>query len=197
MSLESVSSTLRHPATKMTDSCLLPDLINPNEKIDRKALPGESFARSQDAGANAQLGCFVMSHLINHQTVGQWRVAVRVSPDFELNSSGMTMGGGSKRFGGDAEQVPQLLNGVAHSGLAFGGFHLFAGSQNLRPESIVEAQCKSDELALRLTPCRDTLASPKIAFRTLGVSFSAYLPHRITNAGRVPPLADLMRQRAA
>jgi len=35
-------------------------------------------------------------------------------------------------------------------GLGFEGFHLFAGSQNLRAESICEAQLKSYELALRL-----------------------------------------------
>jgi diaminopimelate decarboxylase len=34
--------------------------------------------------------------------------------------------------------------------LAFEGFHLFAGSQNLRAESICEAQRKSFELAVRL-----------------------------------------------
>lgn len=80
------------------------------------------------------------------------RVAVRVNPDFELKSSGMKMGGGPKQFGVDAEQVPELLAEIGHLGLAFEGFHLFAGSQNLKPESIVEAQCKSYELALCLAP---------------------------------------------
>ncbi|MFT4172017.1 MAG: pyridoxal-dependent decarboxylase, exosortase A system-associated [Rhodocyclaceae bacterium] len=78
------------------------------------------------------------------------RVAVRVNPDFELKSSGMKMGGGPKQFGVDAEQVPALLEEIGSLGLAFEGFHLFAGSQNLKAESIVEAQQKSFELALRL-----------------------------------------------
>ncbi|MEW6513550.1 MAG: pyridoxal-dependent decarboxylase, exosortase A system-associated [Pseudomonadota bacterium] len=78
------------------------------------------------------------------------RVAVRVNPDFELKSSGMKMGGGPKQFGIDAEQVPQALVEIGRKGLAFEGFHLFAGSQNLKAEAIVEAQCKSYELALRL-----------------------------------------------
>jgi len=78
------------------------------------------------------------------------RVAVRVNPDFELKSSGMKMGGGPKPFGVDAEQVPGLLAEISRAGLAFEGFHLFAGSQNLKPEAIVEAQRKSFELALRL-----------------------------------------------
>ncbi|HNF77248.1 MAG TPA: pyridoxal-dependent decarboxylase, exosortase A system-associated [Thauera aminoaromatica] len=78
------------------------------------------------------------------------RVAVRVNPDFELKSSGMKMGGGPKPFGVDAEQVPGLLAEIGRAGLAFEGFHLFAGSQNLKAEAIVEAQRKSFELALRL-----------------------------------------------
>jgi len=45
--------------------------------------------------------------------------------------------------------------------------------------------------------CRDTFASLKKSCRKLGVSFWAYLTDRLTTAGKVPPLADLMRQRAA
>ncbi|MBP7202622.1 MAG: pyridoxal-dependent decarboxylase, exosortase A system-associated, partial [Propionivibrio sp.] len=78
------------------------------------------------------------------------RVAVRVNPDFELKSSGMKMGGGPKQFGVDAEQVPELLKEIGQAGLAFEGFHLFAGAQNLKAEAIVEAQQKSYELARTL-----------------------------------------------
>lgn len=78
------------------------------------------------------------------------RVAVRVNPDFELKSSGMKMGGGPKPFGVDAEQVPALLRAIGRAELAFEGFHLFAGSQNLKAEAIVEAQQKSFALAVRL-----------------------------------------------
>jgi len=45
--------------------------------------------------------------------------------------------------------------------------------------------------------CRDTFASLKKTCRKLGVSFWDYLTDRLTTAGKVPPLADLMRQRAA
>lgn len=78
------------------------------------------------------------------------RVAVRVNPDFELKSSGMRMGGGPKQFGVDAEAVPELLKAIGDAGLAFEGFHIYAGSQNLIPAAVCEAQCKSYELALRL-----------------------------------------------
>ena len=78
------------------------------------------------------------------------RVAVRVNPDFELKSSGMKMGGGPKQFGIDAEQVPEALAHIGQQGLAFEGFHIYSGSQNLRAASICESQIKAFELALRL-----------------------------------------------
>ena len=78
------------------------------------------------------------------------RVAVRINPDFELKASGMKMGGGAKQFGVDAEEVPRLLQRIGELKLAFEGFHLYAGSQNLKAASICEAQEKSYELALRL-----------------------------------------------
>jgi diaminopimelate decarboxylase len=78
------------------------------------------------------------------------RVAVRVNPDFELKSSGMKMGGGPKQFGVDAELVPELLAEVGRTGLRFEGFHIYSGSQNLRPDSICEAQRNAYALALRL-----------------------------------------------
>lgn len=79
------------------------------------------------------------------------RVALRVNPDFELKSAGMKMGGGPKPFGVDAEQAPELLRRFKQLGLAFEGFHIYAGSQNLRGEAIADAQRQSWELALRLS----------------------------------------------
>lgn len=78
------------------------------------------------------------------------RVAVRVNPDYELKSSGMKMGGGPKQFGVDAESVPDMLARMKALSLDFHGFHIYSGSQNLRAESIQEAQEKTLELAYRL-----------------------------------------------
>ena len=104
------------------------------------------------------------------------RVAVRVNPDFELKGSGMKMGGGPKQFGVDTEVVPEMLAFIgreAGSGLSFEGFHLFAGSQNLRAESICEAQRKSYELALRLAAD----APSPVRFLNLGGGFGIpYFP---------------------
>jgi diaminopimelate decarboxylase len=79
------------------------------------------------------------------------RVSVRINPDFELKTSGMKMGGGAKQFGVDVEEVPALLQRIGELKLAFEGFHLFAGSQNLHATSICEAQDKSYALALKLS----------------------------------------------
>ena len=75
------------------------------------------------------------------------RAAVRVNPDFELKASGMKMGGGPKQFGIDAELVPQALAEIGQRGLAFEGFHIYSGSQNLRHEAICDAQDKTLALA--------------------------------------------------
>ena len=101
------------------------------------------------------------------------RVAVRVNPDFELKGSGMKMGGGAKQFGVDVDVVPGLLAQVASLGLAFEGFHLFAGSQNLRADSICEAQQKSYALALQLAES----APGPVKFLNLGGGFGIpYFP---------------------
>ncbi len=78
------------------------------------------------------------------------KVAIRVNPDFELKTSGMKMGGGPKQFGTDAEKVPDMLKRLAELDLDFYGFHIFAGSQNLREEALFEAQEKTIDLAIRL-----------------------------------------------
>ena len=101
------------------------------------------------------------------------RVALRVNPDFELKGSGMRMGGGPKQFGIDAEVLPAVLTRIGQLGLQFEGFHLFAGSQNLKAESICEAQQKSYELALRLAAD----APSPVRFLNLGGGFGIpYFP---------------------
>ena len=101
------------------------------------------------------------------------RVALRVNPDFELKGSGMKMGGGPKQFGIDVEQVPEVLAAIGRAGLSFEGFHLFAGSQNLRADAICDAQLKSYELALRLAAS----APAPVRFLNLGGGFGIpYFP---------------------
>lgn len=78
------------------------------------------------------------------------RVAIRVNPDFSVKGSGMRMGGGPQQFGIDAELVPAMLADIGAADVDFLGFHVFAGSQNLRAEIVAEAQRKTVDLVLSL-----------------------------------------------
>jgi diaminopimelate decarboxylase len=101
------------------------------------------------------------------------RVAIRVNPDFEVKGSGMRMGGGAQQFGIDAERVPALLKDLARAELDMLGFHVFAGSQNLRAELLCEAQRRSVDLLLRLTEA----APNQISYLNLGGGFGIpYFP---------------------
>ncbi len=103
----------------------------------------------------------------------QARVALRVNPDFELKGSGMKMGGGAKPFGIDADQIPPLLARIGADNLGFEGFQVFAGSQNLRADTLCEAQQKSYALALRLAADAPAL----VRFLNLGGGFGIpYFP---------------------
>lgn len=78
------------------------------------------------------------------------RLAIRVNPDFDLKGSGMKMGGGAKPFGIDAIRVPALARGLMAAGVDWQGFHIFAGSQALSAEAIIETQGQTLALAARL-----------------------------------------------
>jgi diaminopimelate decarboxylase len=88
--------------------------------------------------------------VIAQRTGRRPRVAVRVNPDFELKTSGMKMAGGPKQFGVDAERVPAMLAELASLPLEFWGFHIYSGSQNLRPEMLIDSQQKTAALAIAL-----------------------------------------------
>jgi diaminopimelate decarboxylase len=101
------------------------------------------------------------------------RVAIRINPDFELKGSGMRMGGGAQQFGVDAERVPQLMSIIAGQGFTLEGFHIFAGSQNLRADFIIEVQQRSAALALALA---ENMTEP-LRYLNLGGGFGIpYFP---------------------
>jgi len=78
------------------------------------------------------------------------KLAVRVNPAFEIKGSGMRMGGGAKPFGVDAERVPALVRAILAAGAEWRGFHIFAGSQALSAEALIDAQQASVDLAGQL-----------------------------------------------
>jgi len=91
-------------------------------------------------------------------------IAIRVNPAFELKASGMKMAGGSKPFGIDEELLPELLNKLPFDKINFRGFHIFAGSQNLKAEAIIEMHDKTFALAQQLV----SLTPVKIAYINIG-----------------------------
>lgn len=116
------------------------------------------------------------------------RVAVRVNLPFELKASGMKMSGGARQFGVDAERVPDLLREIAVAGLAFEGFHMFAGSQNLRHAAIVEAQSKCYGQALEWA---DLLPAP---VRSLNLGGGFGIPYAPGEAALdLGPVCDNLR----
>ncbi len=78
------------------------------------------------------------------------RLAVRVNPDFELRGSGMKMGGRASPFGIDAGRVPSLVRRLLAAGADWRGFHIYAGSQALSAEAVIETQTATIGLAARL-----------------------------------------------
>jgi diaminopimelate decarboxylase len=75
------------------------------------------------------------------------RLAVRINPEFELRGSGMRMGGGAKPFGVDQARVPALVRRLVDAGADYRGLHIFAGSQSLDRDAIIETQANSVALA--------------------------------------------------
>lgn len=78
------------------------------------------------------------------------RMAIRVNPDFDLKGSGMKMGGRASPFGIDAARVPALVRRLIAAGADWRGFHIYAGSQALNPDAIIETQAATVALARRL-----------------------------------------------
>jgi len=118
------------------------------------------------------------------------RVAVRVNPDFSLRRAGMRMGGGAQPFGVDVERVPALLASISTMALAFEGFHIYSGSQNLCATALAEVQGQSVELALRLA---DAAPGPMRVLNIGGGFGVPYFPG--DQALDLAPLADgLQRQ---
>lgn len=88
------------------------------------------------------------------------KLAVRVNPDFDLKGSGMRMGGGAKPFGVDSERAAALVREIVAAGAEWQGFHIFAGSQALDAEAIIDTQQQTVALAAKLA--EEAGASPPL-----------------------------------
>ena len=75
------------------------------------------------------------------------KVAVRVNPPFALKGAGMRMGGSASPFGVDHDRAPALIRRLIDAGADWRGLHIFAGSQSLSAEALIESQAATVVLA--------------------------------------------------
>jgi len=75
------------------------------------------------------------------------KLAVRVNPPFGLKGSGQKMGGLPSPFGVDHDRAAALIRRIIEAGAAWHGLHIFAGSQALQADALIELQRETVELA--------------------------------------------------
>ena len=79
------------------------------------------------------------------------KLAVRVNPPFGLKGSGQKMGGLPSQFGVDHDRAPALVQRIADAGADYRGLHIFAGSQALSADAVIELQRETVALAASIS----------------------------------------------
>jgi len=78
-------------------------------------------------------------------------LAVRVNPPFSLKGAGMKMGGLASQFGVDHDRVHALIRRLIDAGADWRGLHIFAGSQALQADALIEVQTATVALAAEIS----------------------------------------------
>ena len=86
------------------------------------------------------------------------RLAIRVNPPLGLKGSGQKMGGLPSQFGVDHDRAPALIQRIVAAGADWQGLHIFAGSQALNADALIDLQ--SDTVALAATICDEAGQAP-------------------------------------
>ena len=86
------------------------------------------------------------------------RFAVRVNPPFGLKGSGQKMGGLPSQFGIDHDRVPAVIGGIIEAGADWQGLHIFAGSQALLADALIDLQ--RETVALAASICEEAGHAP-------------------------------------
>jgi diaminopimelate decarboxylase len=86
------------------------------------------------------------------------KFAVRVNPPFGLKGSGQKMGGLPSQFGVDHDRAPALIRRIVEAGADWQGLHIFAGSQALHADALIELQRGTVELAVSI--CEEAGQAP-------------------------------------
>lgn len=79
------------------------------------------------------------------------KLAVRVNPPFGLKGSGQKMGGLPSQFGVDHDRAPALIKKIVDAGANWQGLHIFAGSQALQADALIELQRETVALAASIS----------------------------------------------
>jgi len=79
------------------------------------------------------------------------RLAVRVNPPFGLKGSGQKMGGLPSQFGVDHDRAPALVRRIVEAGADWRGLHIFAGSQALQADALIDLQRDTVALAASIS----------------------------------------------
>ena len=83
-----------------------------------------------------------LKRLLRLASVGssrQPRIGIRVNPPFGLKGSGMKMGGLASPFGVDHDEVAALVRRIVAAGADWRGLHVYAGSQSLSADALIES----------------------------------------------------------
>ncbi len=75
------------------------------------------------------------------------KLAIRVNPPFGLKGSGQKMGGLPSQFGVDHDRAPALIRRIVEAGAEWRGLHIFAGSQALHSDALIDLQRETVALA--------------------------------------------------
>ena len=78
------------------------------------------------------------------------KVAVRVNPPFALKGAGMKMGGAAAPFGIDHDRAAAVARELIAAGADWRGLHIYAGSQALQANALIEAQRATVALAAEI-----------------------------------------------
>jgi diaminopimelate decarboxylase len=86
------------------------------------------------------------------------KLAIRVNPPFGLKGSGQKMGGLPSQFGVDHDRAPALTRRILDAGADWRGLHIFAGSQALLTDALIDLQ--RETVALAASICEDAGHAP-------------------------------------
>ncbi len=114
-----------------------------DEEIERAIAAGVTLNVESEGEAGRALE---IAELVGRQP----KIAVRVNPPFGIRGAGMKMGGLASPFGVDSDRAAALVNRVIEGGAEWRGLHIFAGSQVLDANALIDAQRATVALAAEI-----------------------------------------------